>query len=211
MNVAVDSSEDIADEEEDLTALDTLEFAGVLESGEFEAVISVRPRAPLHDADQAFAPAPDDFLSGATSETAVALLPDTQLEMGILDASAVGVSGVDPMQLYEVLRTMCSQRFLAVATQMTTRSGRVVVSSITSTERRQRLSDFSSSSISALAHLNLDEQHLLARVDDFSVWVLAVDQVRVFSALLSSPPVSSELLAASLGVLQDFPRRLPDA
>ncbi len=206
MNVDLHSSEEIDDDEEDLSALDTLEFAGVLESGEFEAVITACPRGPLHDEDLAFAPAFGDA-SGASPETAVALLPDTQLEMGVLDASAVGGSGVDAMQLYEVLRTMCTQRFLAVATQMTTRSGRVVVSSITSAERRQRLSDFSSSSISALAHLNLEDQYLLAKVDDLSVWVLAVDEVRVFSALLPSPPVSSELLSVSLGVLGDLPRR----
>lgn len=207
MNIELTSSEDISDDEEDLSALDTLEFAGVLESGEFEAAVTVRPRDPLHDADRAYSSA----LGEGSPETAVALLPDTQLEMGVLDASALGAERVDAMQVYEGLRTMCSQRFLAVATQMTTRSGRVVVSSITSAERRERLSEFSSSSIRALEHLNLRNQHLLARVDDFSVWVLAVDEVRVFSALLSSPPLSSELLSASLAVLGALSHPTPDA
>ncbi len=211
MNVDLHSSEEIDDDEEDLSALDTLEFAGVLESGEFEAAVAVRPRAPLHDGDPAFAPASAEASSGPAPETAVALLPDTQLEMGVLTPAAVSGASVDAMQLYEILRMMCSQRFLAVATQMTTRSGRVVVSSITSAERRQRLSDFSSSSIRALGHLSLRDQHLLAKVDDLSVWVLAVDEVRVFSALLPSPPVSSELLSASLGVLDDLPRLSSDS
>jgi|GEM_PF-6490254 len=199
------SYDEIEEDEEDLSALDTLEFAGVLESGEFDTVIASRPRDPLHAGDLAFA----GSMSGNVDDvavTSVALLADTQLEMGVLDSSDVIVSTVDAMPLYERLRTMCTQDFRAVATQMTTRSGRVIVSSITAADRRDRLAEFASSSILAVEHLELGQQHLLARVGEVEVWVHAVDEVRVFAALLSGTPVIEELLASSNEALDEFRR-----
>lgn len=199
------SYDEIEEDEEDLSALDTLEFAGVLESGEFETAIASRPRDPLHAGDLAFA----GSMSGNVDDvavTSVALLADTQLEMGVLDSSDVSVSTVDAMSLYERLRTMCTQDFCAVATQMTTRSGRVIVSSITAADRRDRLAEFASSSILAVEHLELGQQHLLARVGEVEVWVHAVDEVRVFAALLSGTPVIEELLTSSTAALDEFRR-----
>ena len=206
MNVDRGHPTEIDDEEEDLSALDTLEFAGVLESGEFEAAVPARARDPLRAGDLAFADSQPHALVSGEVVTAITLLPDTGVAMGVLDAAAVGVHSTAAMLLYGRLRTLCSQEFLAVATQMTTRSGRVVVSSITAADRRQRLSEFASSSILALEHLALDKQYLLAEVGEFTVWVFAVDETRLFAALLPSEPVAADLLAASAAALDEFRR-----
>ena len=70
------SYDEIDEDEEDLSALDTLEFAGVLESGEFDTAIASRPRDPLHAGDLAFAGSIKGS-SDALPVTSVALLADT--------------------------------------------------------------------------------------------------------------------------------------
>jgi hypothetical protein len=192
---------DLDEEEEDLSALDTLEFAGVLESGEFDAVVAARPRAALEDPE---AGAEADSVSDVT---AVELLPDTQLEMGVLDPAAVLPPRVDAMPLYEELRGCCVTSFGAVAVQMATRSGRVVVSSIADPDRRRRVAEFSAEAVGSLAHQRLEDQCGLVHVGELHVFVAAVDEIRIFTALFTDPPAVDDLLAAIQPPLQDFRRR----
>jgi hypothetical protein len=139
--------------------------------------------------------------------TAIELLRDTQLEMGSLDAADVLSPEVDAMPLYEQLRSGCVTRFGAVAVQLATRSGRLVVSSIADADRRCRVAEFSSQAIGSLAHHPLDEQCGLVHVGELHVFVAAVDEIRVFTALFTDPPVLTDLVAMIRPVLHDFRQR----
>jgi len=200
--------DDDDDYDEDLSALDTLEFAGVLESGEFDSVPQFRPRTPLRD---------DDPLAGSGSPladesgdvTAVELVKDTEVEMGVLDPADVGVAlpGIDAMPLYEQLRLCCSSEFASVAVQLATRSGRVIVSSIADPDRRRKVAEFSRQAVEILTPHELDAQHALVHAVDLYVFVVAVDEVRTFTALFHEQPVLDDLLAVLRPHLHGFRRR----
>jgi len=200
---------EIDDDEEDLSALDTLEFAGIVESGDFDAVAVPRSRQPLasDESRSRLAALPGAESSAAVAETAVELLPDTGLEMAVMDPADVLPPPVDAMPLYEELRACCESQFAAVAAQVVTRSGRVVVSSIPDRDRRVRLAEFSSEAIRLLAHHDLDEQCALLHAGELHVLVVAVDEIRVFSALFAQAPALADLVAALQPPLQDFRRR----
>jgi hypothetical protein len=196
---------EIDDDDEDLSALDTLEFAGIIESGDFDAVAVPRARQPL-DIDEGRA-ATGSSPSAAVRETAVELLADTGLEMAVMDPADVLPPPVDAMPLYEELRGCCEKQFAAVAAQVATRSGRVVVSSIADRERRLRLAEFSCEAIRLIAHHDLDEQCALLHAGEVHVLVVAVDEIRVFTALFAQAPALADLVAALQPFLQDFRRR----
>ncbi len=203
--------DEIDDDDEDLSALDTLEFAGVLESGEFDAVPQFRPRTPLREGDPAGVgdlPVADT----AAEVTAVELVKDTEVEMGVLDPADVGVRlpGIDAMPLYEDLRLCCSSEFAAAAVQLATRSGRVIVSSIADSARRRKVAEFARQAVEALSHNGLDAQHALVTVIGLHVFVVAVDEVRTFTALFHERPPLDELLASLQPYLHEFRRRRGD-
>ena len=188
------------EEEEDLSALDTLEFVGIVESGDFE--IAIAPRASSQVGSVASKRVAPSQATAPTMDTGVALLADGDLECG--SAAGLGLlSGVDPMLLYEKLRLLCSQQHLAVATQMMTRSGRVVASSITAADRRERLAEFVVSSMAELQHLELQNQQVLVPAGELQLWAMGVDEVRVFSALFAVQPSAAELKVACARALAD--------